>query len=653
MLIILSGVPLPYAAHAQSSPSVALSLSSGTAEQGGAITVTMSFGNLTEDSDRSTTDYNFRADVVDANDADADACEGDGLGVDRYMYQVDEDPEVRTGRISARCPAGDYTIKAIIASAANVELASATARFTITAPTNEPCSGGGYDPTPTPVDVKAVPIVVESTTADYFVLYVSHDVDGAEVELPVLVKKGGDGTTALAENLAALPKERYRVEKYLVSDPADVDGDCIDDITELGDPVGMNPVNPAAAIELSKGAVAISDRATFDALSLADSAIIKFTIFGADTYRPSVYFQNTNTYNSHFDFLPAIGIDPYMPGLLSGYLDYVPRFFAPDGSPGLYVYMLNYGQPFSLVDLSHTMLAASMPLLEDDLAYYMPNDKLPAYQHELTLYEASRINLVVDEDIAPKSDFSSLNQAEGYGFLRIMDLEESPNPRDVVIYDALPNELPRVAGIITTVPQTPLSHVDLRAVQDGVPNAYIGDAYRSHINSFVGKYIRYEVTKYDYFIRVATRAEIDAHFASSRPAKKQTPQRDLSVTEITPLSEVGFEDWKAFGVKAANVAVLVGQFDPGVDVQTDRGRSPGPGKRHCRGGASSPVATASTVPVRAAPIRRTATCWPVVLFTMNPILNGRFIGYDGGLVWPADGPLVRAIAILLARRGIP
>ena len=132
---------------------MALFLSSDTAEQGGAIAATMSFGNLTEDSDRSTTDYIFRADVVDANDADADACEGYGLGVDRYMYQVDEDPEVRTGRISARCLAGDYTIIAIIASAANVELASATARFTITAPTNEPCSGGGYDPTPAAVDV--------------------------------------------------------------------------------------------------------------------------------------------------------------------------------------------------------------------------------------------------------------------------------------------------------------------------------------------------------------------------------------------------------------------------------------------------------------------------------------------------------------------
>ncbi len=561
MLVVLSGVPLPYAAHAQSSPSVALSLSSDTAEQGGAITVTMSFSGLESDSEPDTTDYIFRAGVVNADGCE-DRAGGSGLGVDRFMHQVDEDPEVRTGRISARCPAGDYTIKAIIASAANVELASATARFTITAPTNEPCSGGGYDPTPTAVAVTSVPIVVTSTTADYFVLYVSHDVDGAEVELPVLVKKGGDGTTALAENLAALPKERYRVEKYLVSDPADVDGDCIDDITELGDPVGMNPVNPAAAIELSKGAVAIPDRATFDALSLWGTAIIKFTILGADTDRPSVYFQNTNTYISHFDFLPAIGIDPYMPGWLSGYLEYVPEFFAPDGSPGLYAYELNYGQSFSTVGFSHTMLAASMPLLEDDLAYYMRDDYLPAYRHELAAYEASRINLVFDEDLrSKKRDFIPLNQAEGYGFLRVMDLEERPNPRDVVIYEALPNELPRVAGIITTALQTPLSHVNLRAVQDGVPNAYMGgNTHRSYINNFVGKYVHYEVMEHTYSLRVATRAEVDAHFASSRPGKKQTPQRDLTVTEITPLGEIGFENWKAFGVKAANVAVL-GTFD--------------------------------------------------------------------------------------------
>ena len=94
--------------------------------------VTMSFGGLASDSDTSTTDYIFRADVVDA-----DACEGGGIGFNRYMYQVDEDPEVRTGTISAACPAGDYTVEVSISSPADVELASATADFTVAAPAEQ------------------------------------------------------------------------------------------------------------------------------------------------------------------------------------------------------------------------------------------------------------------------------------------------------------------------------------------------------------------------------------------------------------------------------------------------------------------------------------------------------------------------------------
>ena len=98
----------------------------------------------------------------------------------------------------------------------------------------ETCPGGGYNPTPTAVEIQAVPIVVESTTSDYFVLYVQHDVDeDTSIEIPVLIEKGAADTTTLAENVEALPKERYRVEKYQIVNPADIDGDCIDDMTEL------------------------------------------------------------------------------------------------------------------------------------------------------------------------------------------------------------------------------------------------------------------------------------------------------------------------------------------------------------------------------------------------------------------------------------
>ena len=138
-----------------------------------------------------------------------------------------------------------------------------------------------------------------------------------------------------------------------------------------------------------------------------------------------------------------------------------------------------------------------------------------------------------------------------------MDPDERPHSRDIVIYETLPNELPRVAGIISSVPQTPLSHVNLRALQDGIPNAYIADALDDdEISGLIDGYVHYAVTETGYTIRAATQAEVDAHYAASRPAEAQTPERDLTVTTITPLSDFGLDDWDSFGVKAANVAVL-------------------------------------------------------------------------------------------------
>ena len=111
-------------------PSIGLAIP--VTEQGAGGVLTLSFGFLAPDADADTTDYIFRADVVDA-----DACEGDGLGVDRHIHQVDEDPETHTGTISADCPAGDYTLEASISSPDGVELASASASFTIAPPVED------------------------------------------------------------------------------------------------------------------------------------------------------------------------------------------------------------------------------------------------------------------------------------------------------------------------------------------------------------------------------------------------------------------------------------------------------------------------------------------------------------------------------------
>ena len=432
----------------------------------------------------------------------------------------------------------------------------------------EECPDEGMAPTPTAVPVTTVPIVVTSTTDDYFVLYVSSDPADAEEELPVLVKLGEAGTTTLAENVEALPAERYRVEKYLVADPADVDGDCLDDIAELGGPVSVNPVNPAAQLDLADGAVAIPDRNAFETLSyttpVSPNNYLKYLIIGFDTSRPIVYFLNTTGLQSHQDFLDNQDLDLHKNDVITGGITWDPDLQAPGGSPGAYYYDYynRAGQyashSFRNLARTFTLLAANMPVIEDNLVLHIPALLIPTVQDQLPLLRASRIDLVFDETVFPQdTSFAPLNSGTGYGLLRNLEPGDRPNPRDVVIYEALPNELPRVAGILTTVPQTPLSHVNVRAIQEDVPNAFVRDALDdSTVASLVGEHVRYEVTDDTWSLSRATRAEVDNHYDSLRPAGPRQPQRDLSVTGITPLSEIGFRDWTAFGVKAANVAVL-------------------------------------------------------------------------------------------------
>ena len=274
-------------------------------------------------------------------------------------------------------------------------------------------------PTPTDVTVDAVPIVVASTTADYFVLYVTHDVDGAVQELPVLVKLGEAGTTTLAENAPARPVERYRVEKYQVADPADVDGDCVDDLTELEALGAMNPVNPAITIAPEAGVLAITDHETFETLAKRSQAIttehIKFFMFGLRTDLPHLFFQNTVNYPRHEVFTQQVlGIGSFIGGGLRGQIAYSPAIAGPDGSPGTYYFWTDpYQYNCSDIDRAYTMLVASMPVLEDNLVYWIPTIDIRNHQPCLPLYGGSRITLVFNWDVFGDTSYLALNPATG------------------------------------------------------------------------------------------------------------------------------------------------------------------------------------------------------------------------------------------------
>ena len=437
-----------------------------------------------------------------------------------------------------------------------------------------PCDAGWVAPTPTVVAVTSVPITVSSTENDYFVLYVRHDRgSGTILNVPVSVTRGESGTTTLSDSLAPLGADKYRVEKYFVANPTDVDGDCVDDITELDDFGYRNPMNPAMPVAAVNGSVAIENRAAFEYLSvqgeligdiwLKDAAYVKFSILNIYSESPKIWFHNTNVYRAHITFTQAEFpelLDCCQGDVVSGTLVYHPNVVASDGSLGVYRWWGPWAAfDFREISMVHQILAAAMPFLNDNLAYYpfVSTTSENKYELQKSLYDASRVNILFDSDILPDIGYVAYNLAEGYGLLSVFEPGESPGPRDIAILSVLPNDLPRSAGVITTVPQTPLSHVNLRAIQNGTPNAFIRDALTDEaVTDLVGSYVYYRATAGGFSLRAATKAEVDDHHSASRPQQTQTLQRDLTKTSITSLSNVSFADWTAFGVKAANMAEL-------------------------------------------------------------------------------------------------
>ena len=322
-------------------------------------------------------------------------------------------------------------------------------------------------------------------------------------------------------------------------------------------------------VAFKDGAATIPDRETFEKLSYQGTEVridtqltgiefVKFQIENTNTQNPQLYFMNTETHRSHGSFMGAAGLGRGQ-GQMRGVLSYRPLSIAPNGEPGVYTFEFNPNDafPFEEIKLAHDLLVSKMPILKNRLGYCPLWGAIGIYNSEKALYDAAEFPVYFEDDLYANIGYLPLNQAASFGRLRVLELDERPAVRDIVICKVLPNEMPRVAGVITGVRQTPLSHVNLRAIQDKVPNAFIAEAWKSEkIAPLIGKYIYYEVNADGFEIREATLKEVETHFADVRPSKMQEPERDLSVTKILSVDNIGFADSSRFGVKTANVATL-------------------------------------------------------------------------------------------------
>lgn len=413
-----------------------------------------------------------------------------------------------------------------------------------------------------------VQLEIEGDADKYYILTAIHQ-GNSNYESITSITMGVDGNMIISEPLEAYDLQNYQITEHSIANPDDTDGDGIDDITEFNNMPTDAPLNFAESVAFIDGTTSINDAATFESLAVVEDVpwapflngqqFVKFGILDKDTDEPKVYFINSNTHFIHANFFNAIGAN-VNGGDGSGEIVYNPNEILPNGVIGSYSFNFSFGDAESFESTQRTfeLLAANMPFLQNNLQHFIGNSGEATHQNFFAdAFIGSRLNVVLESEAFADVDFLPFNQAEGYGFFKQMTLDENPGSRDVVLYDALPNSLPRVGGIITSVIQTPLSHVNLRAIQDNVPNAYIKDPLQiDSIANLLDNYIYYKVEQDGYIIREATLDEVNDWYENIRPTEEQIPDRDLSQTSILPLDSIGFDMADAFGAKCSNVATM-------------------------------------------------------------------------------------------------
>jgi hypothetical protein len=179
------------------------------------------------------------------------------------------------------------------------------------------------------------------------------------------------------------------------------------------------------------------------------------------------------------------------------------------------------------------------------------------------------VQRVLQSDIAREQEYQALNVATGLGRIHVikkLDEHVEIGFNEILVLDEVPIQLPPVAGVITSQPSTPLSHINLLAKGWGIPNAYIKNA-QTLLKQYDGWWVTFETRRDNYSIK---RANVD----QLREYQKRLAQRldvvkprfDLSETRLLGLSQQRARSSIAFGGKSANLGELMSAHLPGIQV---------------------------------------------------------------------------------------
>lgn len=294
----------------------------------------------------------------------------------------------------------------------------------------------------------------------------------------------------------------------------------------------------------------------------------------------ALYFQNSNKYCIHWDFASTHLSGDGLPPVAELAQFNATEYYSPDrrfllgalsyyAGPDRWVYEIS---PYDTADAD--MITTAYRLIRDnvwtgdDLYFHPTSVAVEAVALDLP----EEVQQVSTDELYAGIDYQPLNLATSTGLLRFYaatDVDGGYTPfREIVVLDAVPNDISIVAGIVTEQFQTPLAHINVLSVNRGTPNMGLRNARTNpELVALEGKWVELTVGAFDWSVREISEADADAWWEANKPAPLVVQPMDLSVTDLRDAADMLDLDTTdlataisgaipAFGAKATNYGAL-------------------------------------------------------------------------------------------------
>lgn len=264
-----------------------------------------------------------------------------------------------------------------------------------------------------------------------------------------------------------------------------------------------------------------------------------------------LYFQNSKKYQIHWEFTSANLSGKGKPAVSAlaqfnetEYSSKNRRFLLGAityyEGPKIWTYEISPYDNASaeMINLAYQKIASSS-YFGDSLYFHPTSQDVEKVAQSLP----DSVKIITTDELFKDIDYQPLNYGTSIGklvFITAKQLEtEYVSFRDIVVLDAVPNDISVTCGIITQMFQTPLAHINVLSQNRGTPNMGLKDAYSNEtLRALDGKWVKLEVGPMDYKVTEVTKEEADAWWEDHRPAKVSIATMNLEVKDLRDVEDI-------------------------------------------------------------------------------------------------------------------